>query len=219
MKVFLGVHKFACNEAVEADMGWFPNSITRTINLLRFWNRLIKLDNDRLTKKVFLHEYRVNRRGSWCFFVKRTLASIGMGHIYTHLQECDLALCRQRLQELYILTWSTNVNKKPKLRTFVQLKLSYKTEAYVKLNLERNQRSILGQLRTGTLPLHIETGRFENKRVEERVCRICNNGEVETECHFVFHCSYYDDARNDFFSKCNSDMTNLTDEAKLCYLF
>ncbi len=35
------------------------------------------------------------------------------------------------------------------------------------------------------LPLHIETGRFRDERIDERVCLLCNSGEVENEIHFL----------------------------------
>ena len=64
MKIFLGVHRFAANAAVEGDMGWCPNYIHRTLNVLRYWNRLIKLNDNRLTKKIFNFDYTTDKKGS-----------------------------------------------------------------------------------------------------------------------------------------------------------
>ncbi len=47
------------------------------------------------------------------------------------------------------------------------------------------------QIRIGILPLHIETGRFRNAKVEETVCQVCNNGDVENEFNFVCICNLY----------------------------
>ena len=130
---------------------------------------------------------------------------------------CDLGLCRTRLFILYANVWSNNLMKKPKLRLYRQIKTEYATERYIMLNLDRNQRSILAQLRTGVLPLHVETGRFENKKLEERKCKLCNTEHVEDECHFLFHCSYYDTLRQAFFDEIVLDENE--DEAKLKELF
>jgi len=54
--------------------------------------------------------------------------------------------------------WLTGIMAKPKLRTYLQIKDVYETELYVKANLSRNQRSLVAQLRTGILPLALETG-------------------------------------------------------------
>ena len=53
MRVFLGVHKFAANNVLHGDMGWLPTKIRHKISMLRYWNRLIKMDNDRLTRIIF----------------------------------------------------------------------------------------------------------------------------------------------------------------------
>ncbi len=56
--------------------------------------------------------------------------------------------------------------------------------------MSRQCRSYLAQLRNGILPLQLEVGRWINKAVEEGLCLICNNGTVEDEEHFLFHCNF-----------------------------
>ena len=196
MKYFLGVHHFAANDAVEGDMGWHPNHITRTLNVLRYWNRLVLMNNNRLTKRIFNYYYELNEKGSWCHYVKTTLMSLDMGNIYDDQLECDLTLCKALLYERYTGVWLNNVNRKPKLRTYKEIKNSFEADVYVKLNLEKSQRSLLAQLRLGILPLHIKTGRFVNKKIEERICNFCNSENVEDEYHFLFHCDFYKQERN-----------------------
>ena len=53
MRYFLGVHKFAPNAAVTADMGWLAPKYRRYICMLRFWNRLMDMDENRLTRHIF----------------------------------------------------------------------------------------------------------------------------------------------------------------------
>ena len=143
------------------------------------------------TKRVFNFEYASDKRGSWCRFIKSTLRDLDLQCVFRDKQTCDLSLCKVKLQEIYQTKWSDDLKKKPKLRTYVQIKDKFEPELYVKLNLEKHQRSLLAQLRTGVLPLHIETGRFQNKKLEDRVCNICNTGAVESEYHFLFYCSLF----------------------------
>ena len=58
-------------------------------------------------------------------------------------------------------------------------------------------------MRMGILPLHVETGRFTNKKIFERVCTLCNKNKVEDELHFLFSCSFYRKERLDFFNSVN----------------
>ena len=40
VRLFLGVHRFAANSAINIDMGWPSARTLRWLELLRFWNRL-----------------------------------------------------------------------------------------------------------------------------------------------------------------------------------
>ena len=87
--------------------------------------------------------------------------------------------------------WKNSVNEKPKLCLYKSYKEHFLPEKYVTLNLLPFERSVTAQLQFGILPLHIETGRFRNIRVENRLCTLCNNNQVEDEFHFLFFCPLY----------------------------
>ena len=65
------------------------------------------------------------------------------------------------------------------------------TESYLKINLSRSERSFMAQFRCGILPLRIETGRFRNEDVSERLCVLCDSNTVEDEFHFLLQCPAY----------------------------
>ena len=65
--------------------------------------------------------------------------------------------------------------------------------------VSKSFRSFIAQLRSGVLPLKVEGGRFSQKKLEERICEICNDG-VEDELHFIFNCPEYKYLRIDFFN-------------------
>ena len=71
---------------------------------------------------------------------------------------------------------------------------------YVTAHLTRRQRSLLAKLRSGTLPLAIETGRYTRTPVDERLCRSCDSNAIETEFHFLFECDMYNDLREQFIN-------------------
>ena len=45
------------------------------------------------------------------------------------------------------------------------------------------------KLRRGTAELRIETGRWSGLRRDERICKMCDKGEVEDAEHFFLHCN------------------------------
>ena len=76
-------------------------------------------------------------------------------------------------------------------------------------------RSFIAQIRAGVLPLRVETGRFTNTNIEDRMCRMC--GILEDEVHFIFECSLYAQLRMDFYNAISShvNVTALSNVEKL----
>ena len=67
---------------------------------------------------------------------------------------------------------------------------------YVKINLASSERSVLAQIRFGVLPLHIETGRFNNTKLEDRKCFFCDLDKEEDQWHSLFECETYTTQRD-----------------------
>ncbi len=59
-------------------------------------------------------------------------------------------------------------------------------EATVKYHHDGNKLPILAQIRSGILPLRIETGLWKNDSIEDRVCLVCDENIVEDEYHFLY---------------------------------
>jgi hypothetical protein len=53
-RYFLGVHNKTPLLSIFGDMGWMETRNRRQLEMLRLWNRLIKMENNRLTKRIFL---------------------------------------------------------------------------------------------------------------------------------------------------------------------
>jgi hypothetical protein len=68
---------------------------------------------------------------------------------------------------------------------------------YLSKNIPSRYRSALAKFRCGVAPLWIETGRYENKNVNERVCFICHD-QIEDEKHVLLDCPLYVDLRERF---------------------
>ena len=81
---------------------------------------------------------------------------------------------------------------------------------------------MLSQFRFGILPLRIETGRwYQGLDVNQRLCEICKNGDIEDEVHFLIRCNAYDDLRKILFDKCNNkdeNFHNMEDQNKLIFI-
>ena len=72
------------------------------------------------------------------------------------------------------------------------------------INLPRNVRSCIAKLCSSTLPIRIETGRFERIDEANRLCNYCDSNNIENENHFIFQCKAYHDIRHNLFEHVKS---------------
>ena len=188
MRYFLGVHKNAPTHAVQADMGWISVKFQHFLSILRFWNRPLKMKNERLTKKVAEFQLININNSSWFNNLYNILESVNKSHYIIEGNYIDLTDIKFELSDLMHEESSNTVGYKPKLRNYVKFKQNVNVEDHVISNISRSQRSLLAQLRMGILALNIETGRYIQKELNERLCLLCNQNSIEYEHHFLLLC-------------------------------
>ena len=219
MRYYLGVHRFTPTAGIYGDMGWLRPHFHRYISILRFWNRCINMGDDRLTKKIFLWD--LDRKKGWGEEIKSIFISLDLQDKFENIECCDLDFVNERIKTLAEHSWKTDIQSKPKLRTYTQFKNKYETELYVNRLQNRRKRSLFAQFRLGVLPLRIETGRFRNLPCEQRICQTCDMNKVEDEFHFIMECTIYQDLRNVLFfqaQRLNSEFNDLSDIPKFLFL-
>ena len=96
------------------------------MNMLRYWNRLVKMSDDRLTKKIFIYDYEQSRNGcrNWCSDVECILDDINKFEPYLDKSECLLEEAQNRLSRNCEEIWLEKCRNMPKLRTCILLKSS-----------------------------------------------------------------------------------------------
>ena len=103
-RYFWGVHRYSPNAVLHGDTGWLTDKYRRYLAILRFWNRLIGMPNDRVRKKIFNWDFE-NDRNSWCGDVKTILSLLDMSDVYQNQQPCDLNLALSKLESTCQLQW------------------------------------------------------------------------------------------------------------------
>ena len=84
-----------------------------------------------------------------------------------------------------------------------------------------SHRSAFAIFRCGVAPLIIETGRFENLRIEERICCFWSDF-IEDETHVLLNCPFYYDFRGNLFTVAKGytvDFMSFNNEEKIMFLF
>ena len=65
-------------------------------------------------------------------------------------------------------------------------------------------------LRAGCLPLVVKMGRYTGVPYRQRVCRLCDSGEVEDQAHFLINCHKVKCIRQKLFSHCLTLLNHFT---------
>ena len=206
IRSFLGVHRNTSLVVLNGDIGWTPPIVRRKLNIIRLWYRLEMMDNHRLPKLVYLWDSSVTGR-SWTKDVHSILQQVNVADTSMGLRTI-LSQAKLYLMNNYIADWQKTLQDQPKLRLYRTFKHEYGTEDYVMKYLPPYLRSILAQFRAGILPLEVELGRFRQKPLHERLCTLCDTGEIEDETHFVFRCGYYLNLRLTFLDSIYRDNMN-----------
>ena len=60
------------------------------------------------------------------------------------------------------------------------------------LYLTKYKRSLIAKIRSGRLPLAIETGLYSNTPLENRLCTLFSSRLIESEFHFICICSKFE---------------------------
>ena len=88
MRFFLGVHRFAPIAGIIGDMGWTGPFLRRYLCKVRLWNRLLTMDDNRITKKIFLWSLR--NEHMWAREIKNVFEMLDFGICYESVSMCDL---------------------------------------------------------------------------------------------------------------------------------
>ena len=200
-RYFLGVGRNTSNDATRAEMGWKPQLHRQYIEILRLHCRLQTLPSNRLTADI--HKFCLNSGNTslWENRVQKLFAKLNIDLPRNEFTVKNVIRnFSNTLQVIDQETWYHDIWQDRgcpngnKLRTFRLYKTRMVVEPFIQ-NLPRYARSTLSRLRCGSLPLNIETGRFKNVNLEDRICSLCNSNVIEDEMHFTIDCSFYDDIR------------------------
>ncbi len=225
IRFFVGVHRLSPTPGYTGDMGWDSNKTRWKVNTIRLWNRLMDTDNERLVKKVLLHDieaHSLNNKSNFSAQIKQICCEVGLKTCFTNTTKIDLSTVREKLVDKFAQDWFNSTQNMNKLDIYRSIKKDFGVEKYLELNLSKYEKSLLSQLRYGVLPLRIETGRFVNESREDRICCLCDSNCIEDQLHFVFHCPLYDIHRNELYENVINIITewnDLSDCEKLSILF
>jgi hypothetical protein len=182
MRVYLGVGKYTPTAAVAGDMGWLPADVKQWESICSYWYCIVRMPEVRINKIIFNWAFQKATRycKNWIYVLIEKFKSLNCNNY------CDMSLSFSKekikedvmkaLKDKYISSWVNTVNTdldqrqgRNKLRTYKLFKNTYNTERYCKVILPLKHRAAFAKFRCGVAPLRIETGRYEQLHVIDRI--------------------------------------------------
>ena len=99
------------------------------------------------------------------------------------------------IRRSHLEVWQTSLHSSSKLSLYRTIKTAYSHEHYLNILNVRKYRHAYAQFRPGFHELDIEKGRYNYMPFTDRLCNICNLGQVGNERHFILICPVFDDIR------------------------
>lgn len=140
----------------------------------------------------------------WSFDLVRLLQTLNVDTDISSFELLDNEAVNRDLKLIQENNWNEQRGQKIKLRNYNSFKTDMKAEPDVCLSLPKRTRSYYAQFRTGILPLTVEVGRFHGLALENRLCPLCKENQIdniEDEFHFLCVCQSYTGLRSDLFAK------------------
>lgn len=193
------------------ELGRIPLKIQRKLNILKYWIKLLKLQQDSVPKKINLllkddaNKNLTYNGSNWAFQIKSILESIGLAFIWYNQLEMDIpfSLIKQRIMDMYYQSWYSDINNSNGLITYCRYKHDFAFENYLDVLKENKYRVALTRFRLSSHDLNIEQGRYDNVPRHERICKCCRTcmNVVDTKYPFLLVCPLYRELRLKYFKQ------------------
>ncbi len=242
----MGVKILRCSKAladalVRGELGWWTLRARRVMLRLRHWGKLVRMNDNRLAKKVYRGSKRDHddcegkarpERGkklkvsvrNWCSYTHELLRRVGQGEHWDDLTTVTDAaawatLVAKKVAEWEHARWRKEVTSNKVLEVYAQLKPVWGRETYLDGHEDPTGRMWLARLRSGRHGLAVNTGRYMKPKTprDDRICTWCDENEhvrvVEDERHVLLVCRRYAKERQEMLVALGQDFCDGSMEA------
>lgn len=199
-KMVLNVGKTTTNCTVLKDCGRYHLFVDYHYKAIKFWTRLLSLDNSRYAKKTYLQLFAhdQNGRSNWVSAIRKLICSLGFGLVWMNQSSGDIGCWLNEIKDR-LKGWSTQ-ELNSQIRKFNPLLLDYHPDPfaapYLSILKSYEKRRIFSMLRSKSLRL--KNNLYRLKLSSDNLCNECM--EVEDEYHFIFECMLYNNFRKEIIA-------------------
>ena len=233
-KGVLSLHSKTSNAAVLGELGQFPIFIYIMKSMLRYFEHLNKVKNERpLLAAASSEDDILVGNKSWKGNINKILAIFGLSLSSEVRTEILIEKMINIMNNKYIEHWKKMVGNRNddsgKLHLYRKIKNNYIAEPYLSQIKKNKFRRSMTALRISAHKLEIETGRYTGKKGvfvvrEERYCTLCQRDGIEVagdENHALLECPSFQYERQqlmDFICNLYPNFTSLSDHNKIIFM-
>ena len=195
LKFILGVSKSCPTLTLMGETGELPLMLKGFRLMIKYWFRVSNLPNTTLAKKALLEN--VSLHTNWVATIEKLMSCFNLTNSIETSNILDRVTVKS-IKSSYIKYWGTKViSNTGRLEFYKKIKKDFGFEDYLTLPTFKERKTI-NKLRCSNHGLEIEKGRHQKTPREDRKCKLCSSGNIETEEHFIFHCNLYDNLKTNY---------------------
>ena len=201
LKNFLNVSRRTPNDMVYGETGRFPVFINAQIRVVRYWLKILKMDENRLPKRAY--RMMMCTSHNWAERTKQILIDCDLGDAWNSQRVSDensfLKTLREKLLYKFKMGWERRIASSERYTFYREFKCLWKVEQYLYEIDKKVFRDAFIRFRLGISELHTHSQRY-NIGAEEMLCPLCREN-FESEIHFLLKCPALHDLRDCYILK------------------
>ena len=189
---------------IYGDTGRFPMYIQATIRSVKYWLRLLKMENRRYPRKVY-QMMLGSSNYTWAGKIRDVLFDYDLHYVWAEQsvqeEKSFLKELRDRMILRYKESWYNKLHRSERCALYRIFKNEHDIESYL-FDLDKSIfRDLYARFRFGVSELYTHRYRYMNNENNSNVCPSCNEAD-EDEYHFLFLCPAYEDIRMKYLEFC-----------------
>ena len=176
------------------------------MNCIRYWLKLVQMQNHRLPRKAYTSLYTLDERGhtnyNWVSKVRNCLCVNGFRNVWMQQGVGDvksfLKILKQRLIDVRWQNVNGHLNGSERFEFYNMFcEKDFAIPVYLYLDVNRQLKYMMTKFRFGVSNLNVHYFRYRNVNPNRMLCQYCKT-EIESELHFILVCPLYEEIRNQF---------------------
>lgn len=207
LRIILKVNNSTPNCILYGEVGKYKLNSLIERRMINYWIRIVNGKHSKLCYTFYklvkvLHESENNTfHSKWLDRIKSILDNCGLSDVWLNQEEINsnwLKLALDiRLKDIDIQLWQNDIAENKACVFYRQIKENFESEPYLKL-LSNSERINLCKFRSGCHWIPLISGRYLGLEKKERLCNLCNSGQVGDEKHYLFECNFFEAERRRF---------------------